>query len=575
MNTKHFRKMWRTFFLVFATAFGSSTLFPYSLTAELAHSPTSIVGSVPSWLKGVFARQSCGAFGDVGVNQTSPRIDNIEGLFDCFGQVAVFYFNNGSNVTFSNAFYRTQQFKIWEANRFDFSVSHQAWRNAQGPHDVAAWAQWKESFTQFYQANPNVELGVFNGRLQALTETPLLEGLEVDVQSLGMKLGSFQYNDNGTSIRLEMCPQCNTPYAQIFSSSVHMGSDLNGTGYVSNAHFLLLSDDVGRPIGGTFFISLLKIVGDVRSYNNNMTIPIGSFNLSLCKNSDTIYPDGEGMVSYIHTVTATKRYVILAMGSQAFNPCAMFKKVGDNGQGMLQFLTFSPNKKSYFLLFDKLLEQWLPRINVEEPFFNIHASNSFESPSGQVVTDWMSYDFNAYGGTLNDFVRDLKQWNQGGKRGQPQRSGKLVRYVLDLSTRQTKSVQLMTQFTSLEFPHINENVLTLEHQFVYAVGTSYPGGNFFFPGQAAIGKLDLLSNVFTTWGPLEYITVQEPRFEASPNPQSEDDGVIICGGFNASSLEGIVVIIDAKSMQQLALVSARQLTPYGLHNHFFRASIFK
>lgn len=559
------------FVLLLATSWASSTLFPYSLTAELDHSPTRIVGQVPSWMNGVFARQSCGAFGDVGVNQTFPRIDNIEGLFDCFGQIAVFYFNGPTNVTFSNAFYKTQQYKIWEANRFDFSVSHQAWRNAQGPHDVAAWAAWKGSFAEFYEANPNVDLGVFNGRLQALTETPLLEGLEINIESLDMKLGSFKYNDNGADIRIEICPQCNTPYAQIFSSSVHMGSDLNGIGYISNAHFLLSSDNYGRPVGGTFFISLLKIVGDVRSYNENMTIPIGSFNLSLCKNSDSVYPDDDGMLSYIHTVTATKRFVVLAMGSQAFNPCAMFKKVGDNGQGLLQYLTFSPTKRSYFLLFDKTLEQWLPKIYVDEPFFNIHSPNSFESENGDVITDWMSYDFNAYGGTLNDFIRDLKQWNQGGKRAEPQKSGKLLRFVLDLSAQRATSMQLMAQFTSLEFPHINENYMTQQHQFVYAVGTSYPSGNFFFPGQATIGKLDVLSNVMTTWGPYEFITVQEPRFVPSPDPQSEDDGIIICGGFNASSLEGIVVIIDAKSMNQVALVASPQLTPYGLHNHFFSA----
>ncbi len=136
-----------------------------------------------------------------------------------------------------------------------------------------------------------------------------------------------------------------------------------------------------------------------------------------------------------------------------------------------------------------------------------------------------------------------------------------------------QTTQLMTEFTSMEFPHINEQFLTKQHQYVYAVGTSHPGGDYFFPGQATIGKLDLLSNKMLTWGPVDFITVQEPRFVPSPGAEAEDDGIIICGGFNASSLRGIMIVLDAKTMTEIALVTAPQLTPYGLHNDFFSRDV--
>ncbi len=102
-----------------ALALASGTpLLPYALWEENDRAPARVDGALPSFLSGnAFARQSCGAFGDVGP-QTSPRIDRFEGLFDCLGQLAVFYFERNQSVTFSNRMLRTQRFKVKRHSHF-------------------------------------------------------------------------------------------------------------------------------------------------------------------------------------------------------------------------------------------------------------------------------------------------------------------------------------------------------------------------------------------------------------------------------------------------------------------------
>lgn len=70
-------------------------------------------------------RQACGAFGQVGVNQTTPP-QLIEHFFDCMGALAVYHVDGSANtVEFSSKLQRTHAYKVWESFDFDFSKSGQ------------------------------------------------------------------------------------------------------------------------------------------------------------------------------------------------------------------------------------------------------------------------------------------------------------------------------------------------------------------------------------------------------------------------------------------------------------------
>ncbi len=99
-------------------------------------------------------------------------------------------------------------------------------------------------------------------------------------------------------------------------------------------------------------------------------------------------------------------------------------------------------------------------------------------------------------------------------------------------------------------------MLTIHHQHNAPHDTPYMNTN---PPQH-----DLHSDTTQRWGPLEAVSVQEPRFVPTPGSTREDDGVIVVGGFDARKMRGLLVVINATTMATVATVTAPQHTPYGV-----------
>lgn len=119
-----------------------------------------------------------------------------------------------------------------------------------------------------------------------------------------------------------------------------------------------------------------------------------------------------------------------------------------------------------------------------------------------------------------------------------------------------------------ETPRIHyERYLGVEYQFFYAISSDVDGEN---PG--TLIKVDVINKTKLTWCE-NNVYPSEPIFVPSPDPQSEDDGVILASMVWGRELENKVglLVLDAKTMTELGRCEFNDLpgpAPKCLHGWF-------
>lgn len=61
----------------------------------------------------------------------------------------------------------------------------------------------------------------------------------------------------------------------------------------------------------------------------------------------------------------------------------------------------------------------------------------------------------------------------------------------------------------------------------------------------------------------------EPVFVARPGGVDEDDGILLTLVINAMKGHSFLLILEAKSLQEVARTGPFDFTPYGLHGNFY------
>jgi len=92
--------------------------------------------------------------------------------------------------------------------------------------------------------------------------------------------------------------------------------------------------------------------------------------------------------------------------------------------------------------------------------------------------------------------------------------------------------------------------------------TEAPSGNA--PLQA-IEKLDLASGERQLWSAAPRGFVSEPVMVPRPGATAEDDGWLLCLVWNGARCASDLVILDAASLAELAVLELPLAVPHGLH----------
>ncbi len=123
----------------------------------------------------------------------------------------------------------------------------------------------------------------------------------------------------------------------------------------------------------------------------------------------------------------------------------------------------------------------------------------------------------------------------------------------------------------VEAPRINDAWATKkDYRYVYAWHATrpnnYPNALVKFDVSGGVDSIALWTNPEDEFG----VMMGEAVFVAAPAAAEEDDGVVISSGLHIKSGRAFVVVLDAKTMTELARAYAKTHVTFGFHTQFYQ-----
>ena len=119
-----------------------------------------------------------------------------------------------------------------------------------------------------------------------------------------------------------------------------------------------------------------------------------------------------------------------------------------------------------------------------------------------------------------------------------------------------------------EFAMVNPERQGLDARYSWMAVAERERGND--PLQA-IKKLDLTSGVGKVWSAAPRGFVSEPVMVPRPGATAEDDGWVLCLVWNGARCASDLVILDAASLAEVAVLELPLAVPHGLHGSWAQA----
>lgn len=188
--------------------------------------------------------------------------------------------------------------------------------------------------------------------------------------------------------------------------------------------------------------------------------------------------------------------------------------------------------------------------NVDQPFIAIHYSNAWETEDGRIEIDLTRFeDF-----SVNDLLRDVFTKSASGS------AGTFWRYTLDLNNNSFSGSPYLKALPG-EFPQWDHRRTTMPTRFMYAAAMMKEDSTFF----DGIQRIDTQTGKVTKHdlGPGRYTS--EAMFIPADRNGSEEEGWLVCMVFNAATKLSEVVLLNAKTLKEVAVVPLRNHVPYGFH----------
>ena len=269
--------------------------------------------------------------------------------------------------------------------------------------------------------------------------------------------------------------------------------------------------------------------------------------------------------AFLHDFAITPNWAVFLQNAVAFNPLGFV--LGQKGAA--QCLSSKPGQQGQFWLVPRASGAFAgqkPRLIKAPEGFVFHHLNAFEDASGEVVVDSIFYaDFPSIGPDVDFRTIDFDSLPEG----------QLKRCRIDLNTASV-SLELLEP-RCCEFAMVNPAHQGLAARYGWMAVAEREHGND--PLQA-IEKFDLLSGERLVWSASPRGFVNEPVMAPYPQAagaagstvagapaagQPEDRGWVLVLVWNGARCASDLVILDAATMAEQAVVELPLALPYGLH----------
>jgi len=190
-------------------------------------------------------------------------------------------------------------------------------------------------------------------------------------------------------------------------------------------------------------------------------------------------------------------------------------------------------------------------IYITDPFFAFHHVNAFESSSNEIILDIIAYNDSSI---IRSLYLDVL------------RGGFSSCRASTLSYSASDLYYEILANDSMEPPRINyRQYNTKDYRFVYAVGQTYD-----FAGRRnwPLVKVDIMERRSKVWFENDCYP-GEPVFVPRPDGIAEDDGIILSVVLDSKKGNSFLLILDAKSFEEIARAEAPHHIPFGFHGEYF------
>ncbi|MCX5967280.1 MAG: carotenoid oxygenase family protein [Cyanobacteria bacterium] len=264
--------------------------------------------------------------------------------------------------------------------------------------------------------------------------------------------------------------------------------------------------------------------------------------------------------AFLHDFAITPNWAVFLQNAIAFNPLPFV--LGQKGAA--QCLASKPGGQAQFWLVPRDSGAYAgqePRIIPAPEGFVFHHVNAWEERDQLVLSSIFYADFPSIGPDMDFRSIDFNLIPEG----------LLERCTIDLSSGSVQSERLSER--CCEFAMVNPGREGLTSRYAWMAVAERETGND--PLQA-LKKLDLVNGERQVWSAAprgfvsEPVMVPRPAAAGAP-PPAEDDGWVLCVVWNGARCASDLVILDAASMAELAVLELPLAIPYGLHGSFVPA----
>lgn len=252
--------------------------------------------------------------------------------------------------------------------------------------------------------------------------------------------------------------------------------------------------------------------------------------------------------AFIHDFAITPHYYIFFQNPVQFNPLPFV--LGFRGAG--ECIKFKPeeNTRIWVIPRDKNSGESVKELEVNAGFI-FHHANAFEVKSNQLCVDSICYADFPEVDPDSDF-RDVDF--------DALYPGQLWRFTLNLDTATVEKE--LVEPRCCEFPYAHPEKVGHSYRYLF-MGTAHkPRGNA--PLQAIL-KYDWETQERLVWSAAPSGFVSEPIFVPKPESEIEDEGWVLTLVYNATKHTSELVILDGKTLEEVARLGLKYHIPYGLH----------
>lgn len=253
--------------------------------------------------------------------------------------------------------------------------------------------------------------------------------------------------------------------------------------------------------------------------------------------------------AYMHSFALTERYHVLVEFPFVVNPADVIHPT----KPFIFNYKWMPERGTTFYVTERSTGKLVLKLK-GDPFFAFHHVNAYDKEE-KIFLDIFTYATAAVTSELTETVTDTKKILDSGK-------SKLQRFTIDMSTQTLSKETIFNE--SLEMPRVAADKTAHEYQYCYAIDAQLPNQ---IDAICPVYKINVATKTAQRWAQAGCCP-GEPIFVPHPEGQEEDEGVVLSVVLDLLNHTSFLLILDARTMQELARASVPNAIPVGLHGYW-------